>query len=84
MADNFSVNQIQGVLGEFSPILDETVTPTINNFQGVLGQFIIVLDEAAGVVVIGVDEMMAAIEGQGSGISPGAQPLIIPTGVVSY
>jgi len=84
MADNFSANQVSWMLGEPKPVADETVQFSDDNFNWILGEPKFVLDEAAGVVVIGVDEMMAAIEGQGSGVSPGAQPLIIPTGVVSY
>ena len=47
-ADNFSANHIQGVFGEFKPVLDETVAFSADNVQGVFGQFVPVLDEAAG------------------------------------
>lgn len=48
MADQFTANQIQGVFGEFKPILDfATVTVTANNVRGVFGEFKPVLDEAA-------------------------------------
>ena len=51
MADNFTVNQINGVLGEFKPSLDDAVSGgdfSVNNVNGVLGQFKPTLDEAAG------------------------------------
>lgn len=35
----FSQNQIQGILGEFKPVIDVSVTPTNNNIQGVFGEF---------------------------------------------
>ena len=51
MADNFTPDQIQGVLGKFVPVLDEAVSGgdfSADNVQGVLGKFKVVLDEAAG------------------------------------
>ena len=50
MADNFSQNHVQGVFGEFKPVLDESVAFSQNNVQGVFGKFKPALDEAAGVV----------------------------------
>lgn len=50
-ADNFTANQIQGVFGEFTAVLDEAVSGNAfsgNNVQGVFGQFVPVFDEAAG------------------------------------
>ena len=49
-ADNFSNDHVQGIFGEFTAVLDETVAFSQNNVQGVFGQFVPVLDEAAGVV----------------------------------
>lgn len=52
MADNFTANQIQGVFGQFKPVLDEAVLGndfSANNTQGVFGLFVAVLDEDAGV-----------------------------------
>ncbi len=49
-ADNFSGNHVQGIFGEFKPVLDETVSFSQDNVQGVFGQFIPVLDESAGAV----------------------------------
>lgn len=60
-ADNFSANHVQGVFGEFKPVLDEAVAFSANNVQGVFGQFVPVLDEAAGAV--------AAVQGDGAFIS---------------
>lgn len=51
MASNFTVNQINGVLGEFKPSLDDAVSGgdfSVNNVNGVLGLFVPTLDEAAG------------------------------------
>lgn len=48
MADQFTVNQVQGVFGEFKPVLDDAVIYSVNNIQGVFGEFVLVLDEAAG------------------------------------
>ncbi len=50
LADSFSANHVQGIFGEFKPVLDGTVEFSANNVQGVFGQFVPVLDEAAGVV----------------------------------
>ena len=53
MADNFTVNQVQGVFGKFVPVLDEAVSGgdfSADNVQGVFGEFVPVLDEAAGPV----------------------------------
>ena len=47
MADSFTSDQVQGVLGRFKPVFNETVPPTANQVQGVLGRFTVVLDEAA-------------------------------------
>lgn len=49
MADNFSQDQVQGIFGEFKPVIDTSVTPSQDNVQGVFGEFVPVLDEAAGV-----------------------------------
>ena len=49
-ADNFSNNHVQGVFGEFTAVLDESVAFSQDNVQGVFGQFVPVLDEAAGAV----------------------------------
>ena len=48
MADNFSANHVQGQLGEFKPVLDESVSFSADNAQGIQGKFVPVLDEAAG------------------------------------
>ena len=48
VADNFSNDHVQGIFGEFTAVLDESVAFSQNNVQGVFGQFIPVLDEAAG------------------------------------
>ena len=48
MADEFTSNQVQGVFGEFKPVLDySTVEVTAENVNGVFGEFKPVLDEAA-------------------------------------
>jgi len=45
---NFTANQVQGVFGEFKPVLDEVdVTFTVNNVQGIFGEFDAALDDAA-------------------------------------
>jgi len=44
----FSANQVQGVFGEFQPVLDESVAFTADQTQGVFGEFQPVLDEAGG------------------------------------
>lgn len=52
MADGFTADQIQGVFGQFKPVLDDAVAGgnfSSNNVQGVLGLFKPALDEAAGV-----------------------------------
>ena len=47
MADSFTANHVQGVFGEFKPVLDfATNAATADNVQGVLGLFEAVLDEA--------------------------------------
>lgn len=54
MADNFTADQIQGVLGQFKPVLDAAVSGgafSADNVQGILGKFESVLDEAAGAAV---------------------------------
>jgi len=51
MADNFTQDQVQGVLGKFKPVLDDAVPGgdfSQDNVQGILGVFKPVLDEAAG------------------------------------
>lgn len=53
MADNFSDNHVQGIFGEFVPVLDESVSFSQDNVQGVFGQFVPVLDEAAGAAAAG-------------------------------
>lgn len=55
MADSFTQNQVQGVLGKFKPVLDSAVPGgafSQDNVQGILGRFEPVLDEAAGVVTV--------------------------------
>ena len=53
MADQFTANQIQGVVGEFQPVLDyATVDVTAENVQGIFGEFQAVLDEAAAAAVV--------------------------------
>ena len=47
MADSFTTNQVQGQLGEFRPVLDESLPFTTNNVQGIWGEFVPVLDEVA-------------------------------------
>jgi hypothetical protein len=51
MADNFTGDQVQGVFGEFVPVLDDAIAGgnfSANHTQGVFGEFVPVLDEAAG------------------------------------
>jgi len=52
MADSFSSDQVQGVFGEFVPVLDGTVSFTEDQVQGVFGEFVPVLDEAAGAAAV--------------------------------
>lgn len=52
MADSFSGNQVQGVFGEFVPVMDGTVSFTEDQVQGVFGEFVPVLDEAAGAAAV--------------------------------
>ena len=52
MADNFSQNHGQGVYGEFTAVLDETVAFSQDQVQGVFGSFLPALDESAGVVAV--------------------------------
>ena len=76
MADNFSANNVQGVLGEFVTVLDESVSLSVDNVQGVLGQFVPVLDEAAiGPVVEEAGPVAAAF---------GIPLVIVPGRAVSY
>lgn len=59
MADAFTSNQVQGVFGQFKPVLDyTTVTVTANNVQGVFGQFEPVLDEAAAAAGLSIPVAM--------------------------
>jgi len=49
MADNFTQDQIQGLFGEFKPVLDEAGGMfSANLVQGVFGEFRVVLDETSG------------------------------------
>lgn len=51
MTDNFTADQVQGVFGEFTAVLDEAVSGgefSQDNVQGIFGEFKPVLDEAAG------------------------------------
>jgi len=51
MADNFTDDQVQGVFGEFKPVLDPAISGgsfSADNVQGVFGEFKPVLDPAAG------------------------------------
>ena len=69
MASNFTVNQINGVLGEFKPSLDGAVSGgdfSANNVNGVLGQFKPTLDEGDGVVVTGIASLRQ-LTGHGQG-----------------
>ena len=51
MADSFTANHVQGVFGEFKPVLDyATNDPTADNVQGVFGLFMAVLDAAGAAV----------------------------------
>jgi len=61
LADSFSDDHSQSLFGEFSPVLDETVTFSQDNVQGVFGEFVAVYDDAAGVV--------AVVEGDGDFMS---------------
>jgi hypothetical protein len=79
VADNFSANQVQGIFGEFKPVLDEAVTFSANQVQGIFGEFKPVLDEAAGDVATPADEIMAALRSQGE-----QKPMRVPDEVVSY
>ena len=47
MADNFTQDNFQGVFGEFTFVIDETLPLTDDNVQGVFGEFVPVADEAA-------------------------------------
>ena len=47
----FTPDQVQGVFGEFKPVLDESVAFSGDNVQGVFGEFVPALDEAAVVSV---------------------------------
>ena len=50
---NFTVNQIQGVFGKSTVVLDSAISGgafSVNNVQGVFGKSVPALDEAAGVV----------------------------------
>ena len=49
MADNFTVNQVQSVFGEFVAVHDISITASDDNVQSIFGEFSMVLDEAAGV-----------------------------------
>ncbi len=71
MPDNFSANHVQGVVGEFRAVLDETVAFSVNNVQGVVGEFIPVLDEAAGVAAPVVDWLVQPSE------PPEARPEVV-------
>lgn len=54
MADKFTANQVQGIFGEFKPVLDDAVSGgnfSPNNTQGIFGLFRSVLDEVAGAAV---------------------------------
>ena len=54
MADSFTANHVQGVLGQFSVVLDfATNAATADNVQGLVGQFRPVLDEAGAAVAAG-------------------------------
>ena len=44
----FTANNIQGVFGEFVPVLDNAIGSTANNVQGIFGEFVPVLDATAG------------------------------------
>lgn len=50
MADSFTSDQVQGVFGRFTGVIDETVTFSDDIVQGIFGEFKPVFDEAAGVV----------------------------------
>ena len=54
-ADNFSNDHVQGIFGEFTAVLDESVAFSQDNVQGVFGQFVPVLDEATGTVAVSGD-----------------------------
>jgi len=63
MPDNFTGDQVQGVFGEFVPVLDDAIaggTFSANNVHGVFGEFVPVLDEAAGVVAGGLSIPVAS------------------------
>ena len=52
MADSFTANQVQGVFGEWKPLLDEVdVDFSDDNVQGLLGEWKSLLDEAAAAAV---------------------------------
>ena len=64
MADSFTANQVQGVFGEWKPILDEVdVDFSDDNVQGISGEWKPVLDEAAAAVVAG--RIMSSLVGAG-------------------
>jgi len=48
----FTSNQIQSVFGEFQPVIDSSIKPTVNQFRGVFGVFKFALDRSAGIMLI--------------------------------
>ena len=48
----FTANQLQGVFGQFKPVIDNAVRPTKNQVQGVFGVFSFVLDRSAGIMLL--------------------------------
>jgi len=62
MADSFTADQVQGVWGEFTAVLDyATVTVTADNVQGVWGEFAPVLDEAASGAAAGTPPLLTLL-----------------------
>lgn len=68
MADSFTQNQVQGIFGEFTAVLDEVdVDFSDNNVQGIFGKFDAVLDEAAAAAAAAGIASLRQIIGHGQG-----------------
>ncbi len=76
MADNFTGNQVQAVMGKWVPVLDASITFSQNNVQAVMGKWVPVLDETAGVSAITPSEIHAAMQ------QPPHQPPMVPATAV--
>ena len=64
----FTANHVQGVFGEFKPVIDEAGgTLTADQIQGIFGEFKAVLDNAQTAVVAAVKDLI------GTGVIPFAR-----------